>query len=586
MKKLALLLLLCLSIQRLYPLRAADSVRVVPLADEVGQFERFEAVIEIEAEFENPYDPADIRVDVEFVAPTGRVIEVPGFYYEDFHYQRPRLTSTEQFSWRVRFTPQEIGTYRYRVAVTTVAGSTSSEEGTFTSVESDLPGFVRVDSRNPRYFAFDNGESYIPIGLNMSWSRGVDTIGDYQMWLDALDASGGNYIRVWMAPWDMNIEWTDTGLGDYGARQSRAYSLDQVLQMAEQRGIYIMLSLLNHGQFVPTDAQDWKHNPYNSANGGPCDIPECFATDPEAIRYWEQRLRYIVARWGYSPNIMSWEWWNEVNWTPLAGEPILAPWIERNTALLDELDPYDHLVTHSGSPVALTSVWSPLDFTQDHYYDRDDIVRTFANAIPEWHEAYPDKPFLVGEFGQNSGPLTFDTRGVEMRLGIWAGLLTGGAGTGMSWWWDTDIHPNNLWDVLYKGVSAFFTSEDMGAHQWRATDAEFAARTRARVFGLQADDTALVWVVSRDFGSSYLERAYLANLRNRAADPLDIEFPEVAGAALVVNGLQSGAYTVEVWDTLAGTILETQTVEAEDGSIEIALPTFTQDLALKIKPRT
>ncbi|MCK6578401.1 MAG: DUF5060 domain-containing protein [Anaerolineae bacterium] len=554
---------------------------VTALSAEVGRFEKFEVQITLDAQFDNPYDPQEIRLDAEFTAPSGRVISVAGFYYEEFSYNGGSVAPSGESSWRVRFTPQEVGEYRYRITASTAGTALSSDGYSFTALESNLPGFVRVDARNQRYFAFDDGSPYFPVGLNMAWGLS-NTIGEYTTWLDKLDASGGSFIRVWMAPWNMSIEWIDTGLGDYSRRQFRAYELDQVIALAEERGVYIMLTLLNHGQFNTSVNPEWAENPYNSANGGPCDVPECFTTNPEAIRYWEQRLRYIVARWGYSPNIMAWEWWNEVNWTPLSGEAILAPWIERNSALIRELDPYDHLLTHSGSPSALSRVWSPLDFTQDHFYDRDDFPRTFLNAVPEWSEAYPEKPFLVGEFGRATEALSYDSEAVELHIGIWSAPMNGAAGTAMTWWWDTYVHPNDLWERLFAGISAFFAGEDLGGRAWRRPETDFVERPRARVFGLQSDDRALLWIVSRDYSPQYLESAYLDNLRARAENPLNIVFPDVSGAELVVSGFQAGRYTVEIWDTFTGEVLDTQEADALDGSLQIALPRFNRDLAIKI----
>ncbi|MBL8132399.1 MAG: DUF5060 domain-containing protein [Anaerolineae bacterium] len=551
------------------------------LSAEVGRFEKFEAQITLDAQFDNPYDPQEIRLDAEFTAPSGRVISVAGFYYEEFSYNGGSVAPSGESSWRVRFTPQEVGEYRYRIAASTAGASLSSDGYSFMALESDLPGFVRVDARNQRYFAFDNGSPYFPVGLNMAWSLS-NTIGEYTTWLDKLHASGGNFIRVWMAPWNMSIEWIDTGLGDYSRRQFRAYELDQVIALAEERGVYIMLTLLNHGQFNTSVNPEWAENPYNSANGGPCDVPECFTTNPEAIRYWEQRLRYIVARWGYSPNVMAWEWWNEVNWTPLSSEAILAPWIERNSTLIRELDPYDHLLTHSGSPSALSGVWSPLDFAQDHFYDRDDFPRTFLNTVPEWSDAYPEKPFLVGEFGRAAEALSYDSEAVELHIGIWSAPMNGAAGTAMTWWWDTYVHPKDLWERLFTGVSAFFAGEDLGGREWGRPETDFVERTRARVFGLQSAGRALLWVVSRDYSTQYLEGAYLDNLRAKAENPLDIVFPEVSGAELIVSGFQAGRFTVEIWDTFAGEIFEIQEADALDGSVHIALPSFNRDLAIKI----
>lgn len=558
-------------------------ITVTALTEAPAVYEKFEAQIDPGITVDNPYDPAVIQVDVAFTAPSGTVLVTPAFYYHDFTWNAPGLTPTDDLSWRVRFTPQEAGEYRYRVSVTHDGATTQSDESVFTAAPSDHPGFVRVDARNPRYFAFDDGTPYFPIGLNIGWSTG-DTISDYTTWLDALAAGGGNFIRVWMAPWDMSIEWIDTGLGNYALRQGNAYELDQVVRLAEERGIYIMLSLINHGQFNTTVNPQWNENPYNSANGGPCSTPECFATDPEAIRFWEQRVRYIVARWGYSPNIMTWEWWNEINWTPLSNPAILGPWIARNSALIRELDPYDHLLTHSGSLLEVSDVWTPLDFTQDHFYDRDDFPRTFRTANIAWAEAYPDKPFLPGEFGRATEALSYDREGVELHLGIWGAVMTGASGTAMSWWWDTYIHPNGLWEPLYGGISRFMAGEDMGARTWGEPNTDYIERIPARVFGLQASDAALIWLVSREYSSVGLENGYLDNLRARVDDPFNIEFPEIGPGVLAINALDPGTYTIEIWNTFTGEVIDTQTAEAVDGSVQVTVPAFNRDLALKIRP--
>ncbi len=312
-------------------------------------------------------------------------------------------------------------------------------------------------------------------------------------------------------------------------------------------------------------------------------MPECFATNPDAIRFWEQRLRYIVARWGYSPNIMAWEWWNEINWTPLSAEAILTPWMERNSVYIHDIDPYDHLLTHSGSPVILNGVWSPLDFTQDHFYDRDDFPRTFLNTVPEWSGAYPDKPFLVGEFGRATAALSYDTEGVELHIGIWSAPMNGAAGTAMTWWWDTYVHPNDLWSPLFTGVSAFFADEDLSSRTWTSPETDWIERAPARIFGLQSEDSALLWIVSREFSAQGLESAYLDNLRAGVENPLAITFPDIEGAVLAVIGLNPGSYTVEIWDTMTGEIIDTQSVESTDGSVQFALPMFSRDLAVKVK---
>jgi hypothetical protein len=419
------------------------------------------------------------------------------------------------------------------------------------------------------------------VGENIGWSTG-DSLVDYQTWMDGLAGAGGNFMRVWMASWEFGIEWLDTGLGNYEGRQDNACELDQVFNMARERNIYIMLSLINHGQYSETVNTEWASNPYNAANGGPLNTPIEFGTNEEAIRLWHQKLRYIAARWGYSTNLMTWEWWNEVNWTPLADPDILAPWISQSAAYLHTLDPYDHLITHSGSQVNDTAVWGQesMDFTQAHIYDPSSLTRAFEAAIVDWLEEYPDKPFLMGEFGS---PGQFDTQGVMLHSGLWSAPMNGAAGTAMLWWWDTYIEPNDMY-YQFSGVVAFYADEDLGARQWHATTADLSARPRSRIYGQQANDYALLWIVSNQYSPESLVDLYEGNLIDRVENPLDITFPDVESVSMTVTGLDDGTYTVEFWDTIAGTVSQTIAVEVSGGTVTIAIPTFNRDWAIKIKP--
>ncbi len=568
-----------------------NPINSVSLVDENARlYEKVELVADVDASFSNPYDPADIRVDGRFTSPSGAVIVVPGFYYRDYTQTGTRIIPTNDWSWRVRFTPTEIGDYRYQVVATTLSGSQRSSTGTFTVAASDNPGFVRVDPRNPRYFAFDNGDPYFPVGEDMGWSSG-NPLADYPHWLDQLSAAGGNWIRVWMASWGFGIEWLDTGLGNYDKRQANAYQLDQLLDMAADRNVYIMLTLLNHGAFNTTTDPEWNANPYNAANGGSLENPADFATNPEALRLWNQRLRYIAARWGYSPNIMAWEWWNEINWTALVNPDLLVPWIQRSAAYLGSLDPNHHLTTHSGSPEADTRVWGldSISFVQNHLYNMDDLLGTFASNIPEWLQTYPDKPFLMGEFGS---PTEIDTLGLLMHQGLWSAPMNGAAGTGMMWWWDSYVDPLDMY-YQYTGVSNFFADEDLAASTWQPTTAAFTGRVRARIYGLQSSDSALLWVVNRDYSQSGLQQAYNRALRDalrsgvKGSQPTaaDLTFASIDGAQIAVPGLAPGTYQVEFWDTTAGSVISETTIEAADGTAAIDLPSFSTDLALKIKPQ-
>ena len=43
--------------------------------------------------------------------------------------------------------------------------------------------------------------------------------------------------------------------------------------------------------------------------------PEDLWSNQSAWNYFQRRFRYLIARYGYSPALMAWELWNEVDLT-------------------------------------------------------------------------------------------------------------------------------------------------------------------------------------------------------------------------------------------------------------------------------
>ncbi|MCX7046877.1 MAG: DUF5060 domain-containing protein, partial [Candidatus Sumerlaeota bacterium] len=85
----------------------------------VGQ--QFELSFDLTRSYDNPYDPDCVAVDVEFTAPSGRILEMPAFYYQDFT-RRKLEDGTEVYDpfgracWKARFLPTEPGEHTFRIA--------------------------------------------------------------------------------------------------------------------------------------------------------------------------------------------------------------------------------------------------------------------------------------------------------------------------------------------------------------------------------------------------------------------------------------------------------------------------------------
>ncbi|MDP5170454.1 MAG: DUF5060 domain-containing protein [Bacteroidia bacterium] len=419
----------------------------------VEQFGKFQANVSLSGTYTNPYDYDQVRVYCLFTGPNNEQIEVDGFFMEDYSLQDNGSLRPEGEGFKIRFSPNQPGTWTYQLSVQDVSGIASQPPGTFTVVPpgSDLAkGIIKTGSSN--YLEFANGDQYIPIGENMCWQNNNPYI-DYRTWLDSLAAHGGNFFRLWHAHWGLGIEWKNNWNGFSGLRnylQANARYQDWLYDYSAEKGIYVMLCLQHHGPVSTQVNPNWSDSPYNAANGGPCQNPWDFFTNSSAIAHTKNRFRYIVARWGYARSIMAWELFNEAEWTDNYEQYKIEvmEWHAEMAAYLKSIDPYGHLVTTSfakeeNDPL----VWAnaDMDFTQTHHYvAAANLERVLVTSSRSYLENF-QKPTINGEFGNGLSKTlsTADPGGIHIHNSLWASLMGGGLGTAMSWWWDIYIHPSD-----------------------------------------------------------------------------------------------------------------------------------------------
>lgn len=433
---------------------AQDSVPVTQ------QYARFEVQFDVPGEYINPYDPREVETSARFTAPDGSEITVPGFY----------MVTEDQQGWFVRFTPQQPGNWSYIIEAR-ISGSMPFpvKQGTF-QVEDSVSnaGFIGVEGR---YFQFQNGQSYFPVGQNLGWSweegGGLTT---YLEWLDDLAASGANYARIYAdTAWFIGLDWAGKA-GDYSADQPAAAQMDTILEAAESRGVYLQVVLIWHRSFTqyrglavrppddiprPDISTDFDSHPYSQLNGGPMSEPSSFFTDSEVGRLLRQKLRYMIARWGYSPHIFAWEVVTDVDRLAGYDSPSDTTFIAGLADYVRETDPFDHLVT-IGSSALLDELLmnDALDFIQLHIYQSrpiEDAVEQVGLIQYELTRALNNttKPVLLSEFSLSPWfePTADDPTGVHIRATIWSSALSGASGGGMTWWWDTYVAPQDLYDI-------------------------------------------------------------------------------------------------------------------------------------------
>ncbi len=306
----------------------------------------------------NPFDPLDLDITVHFMHTDKEgitdTIKGYGFYYQEFKRNNDlkgwgEIRDVTHSNFRVRFTPQKVGQWKCQAYVTAKGSDETliSPMLEFQVVRSDLPGFLEVSDNN-HYLEVD-GELFLPLGMNMPTQGGPVTgfrstganpaeYATYLTKLEELRNAGGTYFRYMTTPWTTEVEFEI--LGDYTDRLTQAWEMDQVVEKCEDIGLRLhwdmsyMTQLTYIGVFGLyywdwTDARDsmctckllpnWFDNDigfcYHTDEKYGVETVDEFLTSKDLIRFYQNRLRYMVARWGYSTHIGALELYNEINYS-------------------------------------------------------------------------------------------------------------------------------------------------------------------------------------------------------------------------------------------------------------------------------
>lgn len=450
---------------------------VIPNATSVGQYEKFEIRFTLNTTYINPYNPDEADITVYFT-PIGSTTTqtIPAFWYQGYTAitgSFENYTPSGSPTWMARFAPQQYGSYTYFIRVADSQGISTSGTYTFFCNRSDNQGFLHRLPNNQKYLQFDKGKIYLPVGQDVGWDdhSGTRFFNNYYTKMGQYQEK---WTRLWLASFQrLALEWSSThwsgvysGLGRYA--QIPAWRLDYALNLAQQKGIYVQLTLLHHGMFSSSINPQWSDNPYNTTNQGFLSSPADFFTNSTAKSLYKKQLRYIIARWGYNTNILAWELWNEVQFTDnfsssTAQQVNVASWHQEMAQYIRQLDPYQHLITTSSDGNGFQYIWAKpeLDIIQVHYYG-DGREQKIHNQTTTLRTLY-NKPVWFGEFGSGTQGTAeaLDSTGIYLHNGIWAGALS--ETIAASWWWDDPIEKYNLY-YHFSGLANYLDNEDFAGY--------------------------------------------------------------------------------------------------------------------------
>ncbi|NOQ73086.1 MAG: hypothetical protein GQ574_13860 [Crocinitomix sp.] len=529
----------------------------------VGRFEKLELGVQLPAEINarvlehrssenglNPYNPEEIDVYAEFYYQLGNKwfgpVRTNGFYYVDYAREKKYWRKVEtDHSFRIRYAPPVVGKYKCIVtAIINQKDTLVNSEFRFDCKASDNKGFVNV-GENKRYLKVGD-EPFFPVGQNLTgpntkkltleWGDKVappELYDDFYGLMKELSDSGANYFRYIVSPWQSEIEFEH--LGYYGNRMSNAWEFDRLLDTAKALDLKMHYNMAMHYSFeapsgyamtywdwsakgdplspvYPEDAACWRDHDYGYCYRNELDMvnPVDFLSDSIAITFYKRRIRYMVARWGFSTSIGVMELLSEANnfgeaaildhntingktgcyrvadTADIAFEPyndkpketivdLMAWQIEMCRYIKEDLG-------HNQHPIAINYTGNPdVDNGDDTYYseyvdiasynsyylDVEKIEKTYRKVTDYYHnekdkDSYLDKPIMNSEFGTGAGSYKCDANTGYIRraaLTPFTGTVTAAIT------WDSHLNEFGPWGYL-RPIRELMEGIPLDAENW------------------------------------------------------------------------------------------------------------------------
>lgn len=448
---------------------AAPSILNVSYLSSAVQYEKYEITFDLSTMPTNPYDPDYYDVYAVFTSPTSTTYRQNAFLWieatgactnyglESSPFDQIETVTLNESNkhWKIRFAAPETGSWSFQIIVQDNTTQTSSVSSTynFSCSSGSNHGFVQL--ANNRYLEFSDGTQFFGIGLSHPYFsrttyRGPLEYGtcEIKKVIDIFADKGINYFRFEInSPVGVNLIGVDlrdkTNYKNY-FNQKDAWQFDEILNYATSNGIYIELAFLSHELFADGPPYGWcmfnDYNPFYSAvvyppadpdSAGTLTSPLQFYGNTDAKRVMKNVARYIIARWGYSTNLLSIELMDEADRLDVLNDTNQcnsSTWIDPSTYMdtlnadmilwhdtmyeyFKEIDPFNHLIT-TGFAVSNYAtnhdIYAEMDYTQTHNYielanQNQNHEKLLFNAAEDFTDYYSPgasgfpKPYKVGE---------------------------------------------------------------------------------------------------------------------------------------------------------------------------------------------
>ena len=542
------------------------------------------AALELTPRASHPFDPDEVALDAEIQGPEHDTFRVPLAWVEPYRARPPQpprfrrewMEPEGEPHWRLTWRFQRPGPHTVAVVarVNNACVVTSSPLGVVVA-PGTVPPRLRVSRRDPRFFELDDGRPWFAIGQNLCFIGPMQKVTPSRVAtvIGRLAAHGVNYLRIWTGcdDWAISLEpgrggpgpsperWpvhergvTHRGMGE--VNQPDAAMLDLVVEAAEAAGVRLHICLLTRDRYMRR-LRDPASPDYAAA-----------------IRDARRLFRYAVARWGASPAVAVWEYWNEIDPSLPAGR-----FYRELAAFLDETDPWRRPRTASAWAPA-PALWRDpaIQLADLHWYLRpawgqlwtDAAAAVLERAAFLRHHA-PDRPAILSEFGladdqwRHSPWMRQDTALRHVHDALWASALSGLAGTAMFWWWETleDMGAERCYAPLARFLDGF---------DWTGGVEPLRVNVPSSLLwaGLRVRDDVRMWIRER-------EATWHREVAEHHA-PRHLE-----GVRIELAAGRVGTWNIEWVDPESGDLRARETLTDPGPTLRLAVPPFTREIALR-----
>lgn len=558
----------------------------------------------------NPYTQHFLHL--QFIC-HGKSYIVPAFYMQNAvpdEKLNKYVPSETEWPWRVRFAVPDTGNWQCLILTgESVERSTPQDAGiSFDCIPGNNHGYLNV-AHDQKHFQFSDGTPFFPLGENIAWAEEPvlhgypgpppaynDGYYDVYHYINNLADNGGNYVRFYMAPWSTGLESDAVGIYD----QTRAVALDSMMRIAEMRGLHVQLSLdlsMGFGKNIPED--QW--SPYRKAFEKEAGTAADVLNDTNALKQFDNYIRYVYARWAFSPAIASIEILSEQNyWDGFDEHEIyFENFIHHvNDLLRNELGDHVHMISSSSGEKKYAGVFTnpDLSFIDIHHYSNSfySNKKRFSIIHDRVYEKI-NKPFMFGETGMINGPKNNSDAGdfegyddINYHNTFWASTFSGCAGTALYWWsWDNDKQREQNLPALRYFIDSIAgpTLFDGESKMWDGNGLETFYKISP------GKSVAIGWVHNQSYWWGNVMQNYRDRYGKEKFLPKDndkAEKPESRiGEKFEVNGLiKNRNYWIKFYDTRTrGKIIGSQKVKSNRfGKLILKLPSDGADCAFRISP--